>query len=73
MMGFGNTTDKPEPGYGQKFMEMTGLGPTKSTTSKGSSYTVKHVKRRPGGPARQGGVGGAAAARGWDDVAEAKS
>ena len=51
---------------------MTGLGPTKSG-NKGSTYTVKHVRRRPGGPARQtGGVGGAAAARGWDDVAEAK-
>ena len=52
---------------------MTGLGPTKTTASKSTTYTVKHVKRRPGGPARRpGGVGGAAAARGWDDVAEAK-
>ena len=54
-------------------MEMAGLKKSTSNT-KTTSYTVKHVQRRPGGPARRPkNIGNAAAARGWDDVAEAKS
>ena len=57
-------------------MEMTGFAKPAYST-KTTSYTVKHVQRRPGGPARHGPrsnvAGTTAAARGWDDVAEAKS
>ena len=75
MMGFGNTPDKGPEGFKDKFMEMTGFAKPAYST-KTTSYTVKHVQRRPGGPARRPGnnvAGSAAEARGWGDVAEAKS
>ena len=74
MMGFGNTPDRGPENFKDKFMEMTGFAKPAYST-KTTSYTVKHVQRRPGGPARRtkNVAGTNAAARGWDDVAEAKS
>ena len=48
MQGFGNTPPVKEQSYTDTFMEMTGFA--KPSYSKTTSYTVKHVRRRPGGP-----------------------